>query len=500
MSGDETPGTRERAASNLLLVTVDSWRADYAGFLERTTAASPTPHLDRLAERSTIFDRALASGVPTYFSFPSIMASRNPLRWGRGVVGLTPGEKTLATVLRGRGFATAGFVAAAVYASRHFGYDRGFGTFDDFLGDQEKGQPTVSLSAGAGGNALKRLLAGPRRLIGRSQTTENLYAWTQWHLQFLARWRRERRDLARWLRCPSADVMVERAQHWLGERGSERWFLWVHLMDPHHPYFPPPEALARAGLRYRPRRMAYLNDVWMFFRQSPRRERRLRQEIERLYEASVRWVDVQLGKLFETVKQMGAWEDTVTVVTADHGEELGGGGRKGHQPWTLSPELIEVPLVLRVPGGAAQRVGSPFSLLDLAPTLLDFLGVDSPPAFAGTSRSQALAAGSSWSEPAITEAIHGCTNPWRADQRLRARILAASNHTHRLTVDFDSRAFTLCEVDGEHGRRATASPARQVERELIEAARADLFGERHDHDRDTALRAIADEIARRGMR
>src|SRR5690242_15885892 len=118
---------------SILLVTVDCLRADHVGFMgyERPT----TPFLDSLANESFVFPAAIVAGAPTYYSFPSILASRYPLALGRDVLGLAPDEPTLASVLKLAGYATASFDAANPYITSRFGYQRGFDTFRDFLND-----------------------------------------------------------------------------------------------------------------------------------------------------------------------------------------------------------------------------------------------------------------------------------------------------------------------------------------------------------------------------
>ena len=120
-----------RSPRSLLLVTVDCFRADHAGFLGY--ARPTTPFLDSLAKESVVFSNAIVAGAPTYFSFPSIMASRDPLSLGRDVIGLAPAEPTIASALSEAGYATAAFLAGNPYLSPRFGYDAGFGTFKDFL-------------------------------------------------------------------------------------------------------------------------------------------------------------------------------------------------------------------------------------------------------------------------------------------------------------------------------------------------------------------------------
>ena len=110
---------------------MDCFRADHAGFLGYPRPT--TPFLDSFATGSLTFSNAIVAGAPTYFSFPAVMASRYPLGLGRDVVGLAPGEPTIATVLNDAGHATAAFLAANPYLSPRFGYDAGFSVFRDFL-------------------------------------------------------------------------------------------------------------------------------------------------------------------------------------------------------------------------------------------------------------------------------------------------------------------------------------------------------------------------------
>ena len=125
-----------RPPRSLLLITVDCFRADHAGFVgyDRPT----TPFLDSLAKESVVFSNAIVAGAPTYYSFPAVLASRYPLSLGRDVVGLAPGEPTIASALSESGYVTAAFLAGDPYLSRRFGYDSGFSVFKDFL-DAEAG-------------------------------------------------------------------------------------------------------------------------------------------------------------------------------------------------------------------------------------------------------------------------------------------------------------------------------------------------------------------------
>src|SRR5215470_16803105 len=116
---------------SVLLVTVDCLRADHVGFMgyKRPT----TPFLDSLSAESFVLSTAITGGAPTYYSFPTILASRYPLALGRDQIGLAPGEASLATILKEAGYATAAFCAGNPYLSARFGYEQGFDVFEDFL-------------------------------------------------------------------------------------------------------------------------------------------------------------------------------------------------------------------------------------------------------------------------------------------------------------------------------------------------------------------------------
>ena len=119
------------AKRSLVLITVDCFRADHAGFLGYSRPT--TPFLDSLAGQSLVFSNAIVAGAPTYYSFPAMMSSRYPLSLGRDVIGLAPQEPTIASTLSGAGYATAAFLAANPYLSPRFGYNAGFDVFRDFL-------------------------------------------------------------------------------------------------------------------------------------------------------------------------------------------------------------------------------------------------------------------------------------------------------------------------------------------------------------------------------
>ncbi len=192
--GRETPV--ERAPSDIILVTIDTWRADAAGFAGNANVE--TPFLDSLAARGIVFANAHAHNVVTLPSHANILTGLNPYQHGvRENAGYVLDEKTntLAKRLKALGYATGAFVAAFPL-DRRYGLGQGFDVYDDNYG---KGRATLDFTV------------------------------------------QER---------PASVVLESAAKWWRAQDGKKR-FLWVHLYEPHAPYVPPePFASRYAGNRY----------------------------------------------------------------------------------------------------------------------------------------------------------------------------------------------------------------------------------------------------------
>jgi choline-sulfatase len=157
-----------------------------------------------------------------------------------------------------------------------------------------------------------------------------------------------------------ADATTDLALAWLDRRGGERpFFLWVHYFDPHHPYSPPPP----------------------YDRQFPQSDREVAA-----YDGEIGFADAQLGRLLTALEAKGQLARTLVVVTSDHGEGLMQHGYMRHG-LQIYEEAVRVPLVARWPGRvpAGRRIPGPVELVDLAPTLLQLLGVEVPKLFRGSS-------------------------------------------------------------------------------------------------------------------
>ncbi len=474
---------------SLVLVTVDCLRADHVGFLGYSTPV--TPFLDSLAERGAVLADAIVAGVPTYFSFPAILASRYPLAFGRDILGIAPHEQTIASALKDAGHRTAAFVAGNPYLSSRFGYNQGFDTFHDFLNSIPDSEPTSP------GNGFK---ANFNRFVQSSASHNSLAAAAYEELYFwYCQWRlaAENVSMDALRRYPAADVVVDRACSWLNGLAGKPFFLWLHLMDPHHPYYPPEDALSALKSKISARRARFLNSFWNRGHVAVRRLERYREEVVSLYDASIYWVDKQVSRLVSALKQSQRWDDLVFAVTADHGEEFLEHGVRYHFPMSLSEQLIHVPLLLHAPAlSRKQRLPTPFSLLHLAPTLLDAVGLPAPTGFQGQSFWPQLLSGELPSEPAVVECVEACTNPFRREDRMRPRLLAVRDQSYKLVINFGERSERLYDLTNDPQERA-ALPLSDLPAErarLLQVAREHLQKTSHTRTADLRLRFCLREL------
>jgi arylsulfatase A-like enzyme len=448
---------------SLVLITVDCLRADHVGFLGYQRATSPC--LDHLAKASTVFQEAVATGSPTYYSFPGIMASRYPLALGRETIGLWRNESTLATCLKNAGYRTAAFTAGNPYLSRRFGYDSGFDHFEDFLHPRTENPLSTAGSRSAVTYLNQQIARACHRVRPlRAAYNEAYFRYTSWKAL------NSGRSLDQLRPYPSADTVVDAACEFLKMETENPVFLWLHLMDAHAPYSPPPEALALMGKRFNSRQIRYLNLWWnRNDLRAPSFTAHLEDVID-LYDAGIRWVDSQIQRLCNQLRALRRWDNCVLAVTADHGEEFLDHGGRFHRTTSLAQELIRVPLLIHEPDDSAHHVTTPFSLLNLAPTLLNSLGVGVPRSFRGRAYPSHV---SDDDEIAISECVTDCNNPWNSRNRIGPRLMSLRLGQHQLVVDFQNAADRLFDLERDPGELhpLPRDHSKPIRCRLLEAAR-----------------------------
>ena len=314
-----------RTPRNVILLLIDTQRADHTapyevpGLRERLAWRGGdvrTPTLGALAEEGTVFETAIAPENWTLPSTASLLTGLFPTTHGaeRERDALSPEVLLLSQFLQKQGFRTAAFVANG-HISAPTGFERGWDSFKNYIQD------------------------------GVPNRADDVF-----------------RDALDWIRA---------------NRGSP-FFLYLHTVDPHVPYDPPPHYLEQydAGSYagpVQPRDTAALLERVKTGQLALTDRDRVR--LQGLYKAETTYHDDALGRFWDGLGAAGLRDDTLLIVTADHGEEFFEHGKVGHGH-SLFQELLHVPLIVRFPGlPAGRRVARPVSLFDVAPTIVDLLNL-----------------------------------------------------------------------------------------------------------------------------
>ena len=308
---------------NVVLLTLDALRADHVSAYgyERET----TPNLDAFAEGGIRFENAYSLSTHTREAIPGLLSGRYPSECVTDDYEL--GADTVASRLRKTEYTTGAFHSNP-YVSRAYGFDRDFDTFDDDL------------------------YLGQHKLIALAQRAL---------------------DKVRNRHYARAEEINERALE-LVDSTEEPFFLWAHYMDPHGPYSPLREYQEVFHDEYVGMKRAqelYKRSVLEDPEGVTDAERR---ELVNLYDEEIRYADAQLGRFLDELESRGLLEETLVILTADHGDAFGERGYFGH-PRELDEELLRVPLVVHAPGLSSGEVETPASLADVVPTILEAAGV-----------------------------------------------------------------------------------------------------------------------------
>jgi arylsulfatase A-like enzyme/Tfp pilus assembly protein PilF len=284
--------TLAKPGLNVVLITIDTLRADHVGCYGYKQIK--TPNIDGLAAEGARFGRAFAVVPVTLPSHSSILTGTYPMLSGMHDFSgnkLSPLQPTLASVLQQSGYQTGAVVASAVLDSR-FGLNHGF----DFYYD---------------------------------------------HFDFN---RLDEANLDEMER--PGNVVADVALDWLAKTSQKKFFLWMHLYDPHFPYNPP-----------EPYRHEYASQP---------------------YDGEIAFADEQVGRILRFLKEKEIYQNTIIVLCGDHGESLGEHGEKTHG-FFIYNSTMHVPLLIRLPDNVPSRtIDNAVSLVDLMPTILEAVGVGIP--------------------------------------------------------------------------------------------------------------------------
>jgi len=214
-----------------------------------------------------------------------------------------------------------------------------------------------------------------------------------------------------------ANDVADRAIDVLDRFGDRPFFVFLHFYDPHWHYDPPPETLALFESSY----TGTLSGNWQDFSKRTRASLTPADlaHLLALYDGEIRFTDDQVGRILDHLRERGMERNTLVLVTSDHGEEFLEHGSWEHQK-TLYEEVVRVPLLLRGPGVPVRREGAQASLVDVAPTILDWAGLPIPPSVQGRSLLRPANERDAFGEPDHTADgtrklfLRGGQGPWKA--------------------------------------------------------------------------------------
>lgn len=452
---------------NVVLVTIDCLRYDRCGFNGHDRDTTPT--LDRVAQEATVFDAATAAGPRTSESVPGILAgllSADCAFYDELPFKTIPsGAPTLATWLCEQGYRTVAAIANPQLSPvRNF--DQGFETFANLriedAGDRlERNEPDDS-SGGIGARIaeFRSRLRDPIRERLRDRGPRLTDPAT---LAFL--FERVARKRSGWPTVPGEDVIDRLMRTLEPTPDDEPVFAWTHLNDLHAPIHP--GRVREGGLLGSP------SDLTQFRWDLRRVADRYEPNYAAMYESTLRYVDAQIGRLIEHLQAQGMWDETILIVTADHGEALHDRGVYGHAAGNdrfvydqsrdyMFEELLHVPLLVREPDGQGRRIREPFSLAWLHELIAEVTGLE-PGEFPRRSGRESHCDPSS-SVLVIADAISGDGHTI-ATRRGRCKRISECAGGDRGSLDGDTLVFDL-EIDP--GERTDLSTHRSLP-ELAEA-------------------------------
>ncbi len=321
----------------VVMIVLDALSARHVGHLgyERPT----TPAIDALAADGVTFAHAFAPAPYTLASIPSLFTGRLPDT--HGLVGadsvLAEEETTLAEQLRAAGYRTWGAVNNLMGSSL-FRLEQGFEVYYEMFRGEARERIHDPSPRGE-----ELLLEGPEPFVA---------------------------VVGEWLEQRDPAVPV---------------FYYLHILEPHQPYEPPPE--------YRERFLpesydGMFSEGFVATEQWPQAgsgrgpTEEDRQALRALYDANLAWADAQVGRILELMREDGLYDEALILITSDHGEAFWQHGRWGHS-YQIYDEMLQVPLVVKLPAEAGPRgvrIETLAGLIDVVPTLCTWLDLPLPPA------------------------------------------------------------------------------------------------------------------------
>ncbi len=378
---------------NLLLITVDCLRSDHVSFYgyDRIT----TPNIDELAKESIVFENVISTIPRTHPSFASIFTAKYPHNHGVRFMGnkLSKENLTLAKILQNEGYYTG---ANAVELNKT-GLDQGFNEFNPISR-----------------RIVNKLRRGIRRII---KPSEKVFP---------------------------AEEITRDAIKWIAKNKNKNFFLFLHYMGAHWPYQAPPSYEnyfddSQDDHIFNNLDHGKISRGDLIFNNSLPQSQ-IRHAIAH-YDGCIRYIDSKIKEIIDFLRTEGIFDETILVITADHGESLGENGYYFQHGEFLYDVTLKVPLIIRVPNYTPRKIDSQISNIDIMPTILDLMKVGYSSRFDGRSTLDLINKGDSYTfrEYAFSESgrsvfrqnkktkLTGIKGKWRSIRTRQWKLICIPN-------------------------------------------------------------------------
>jgi len=334
---------------NVIVLLFDTLRADHVGAVSKDYSLTPT--IDSLASQGKVYRRCYSTSSWTFPSVVSLLTSRLPNKLGLVELGYLPEDvPTVAGILRESGYYTAG-ISANDLISPPYGFDRSFNEFHFLRGKGSK----------------QLLLPFHTFIPGHRFLEELAYQFDFISMDFVhADWKQ----------------MTREAQDCLEKASTKPFFLYAHFIEPHSPYWFVP--FEDGILDLEQVKFSYYFPGYRAGKSSAvdyiNKNKTIIMEVQHArYMDGARTADRAVAHMLQVIKRLGLQQNTIIVITSDHGEEFLEHGGQGHKS-TLYEELVNIPLIIYIPPELHRQLPDQpdgVSTLDIAPTILDLAGIDS---------------------------------------------------------------------------------------------------------------------------
>jgi arylsulfatase len=459
----------QAAIHNVIFVSIDTLRADHLGCYGHPFVKTPT--LDALAKESVLFEQCVSAAPTTLASHTSMMTGTYPHRHGAFKNGRRVGDDNvmLAEVLKEAGFVTTGFIAAAPLGPK-VNFDQGF---DDYNARYTWGEH------GRGGGVQRRA----------NEVTNSVLEWLS--------------------QRPEQEADPQSAE--------SRWFLFVHYFDPHWPYTAPApfagmyrtdslpvdgsmETIqqARGMLKqgfFPPNVRNFVKGAGLTKARTPhdpvRRNLweqglRLAPILDAEYGAEVSFTDHHLGRLFDELRERNRFDNSLIIVTADHGETMHEHDNVFNHGVSVYETEIHIPLIVRFPQGrfGGQRVSRLISNIDLMPTILELVGLPRHDGIEGESFAPIIDGPLPPRAPVFAEATQPWNNPKFHDDPVwpnRGKFQCIRTERHKYMFRIPDQQFRFYDLQSDPGEQTNLlENAREYDADIVEDLKERLTRWRDD--------------------